>query len=380
MTRDATADGWTMGVEEEFLLADPASGGPAPGADAVLRRAAREPAPDAGPGTGVKAELCTTQVEAASGVCTTLDALHADLAASRARLAGAARELGLALLACGSPALPGERPRLTPGERFTRVAGLYADVAGDYQVCGCHVHVGVADRDTAVAVTGHLHPWLPSLLALSANSPLAEGRDRGFASWRMMEQARFPGSGAAPQFPDAAAHDAAVRSLVDAGVLVDDRMTFWLARPSPWLPTVEFRIADTVPTAAEAVLQAALSRALVRRALADIAAGRPQPPLDPQLSSACVWSAARYGLAGDGVDPFTGRRTPATALLQALLDHVAPHLAETGDAPTVQRLLKAVLAHGTGAERQRRAFRRGGPAAVAAYLAAQTEAKGPDTP
>ncbi|WP_340556390.1 carboxylate-amine ligase [Streptomyces sp. GSL17-111] len=367
------AQGRTMGVEEEFLLVDARTARPAPGATAVLRRCgAREPTAQ---GVGLKGELFRTQVEAASPVCATAGDLLTALTGARARLGAAARAEGLRLLATGTAVLADGPPPLAEGERFAHIAHTYADVVADYQVCGCHVHIGVPDRDTAVAVVNRLHPWLPVLLALSVNSPYAGGRDRGHASWRMVEQSRFPGSGVAPRCAGAADHDARVRALVECGVLADEHMSFWLARPSGRLPTVEFRVADTAATAAEALLQALLCRALVDRALTDIAAGLPEPPLDGQLSAAAVWSAARYGLSGPAVDPVTGRRMSAKARLLDFLSHVAPALDAAGDTERVRTLLDIPTREGTGATRQRDAHRSGGPAAVVRFLAHQTDAE-----
>ncbi|MGM1064536.1 carboxylate-amine ligase, partial [Saccharothrix sp. Mg75] len=259
------------------------------------------------------------------------------------------------LLASGTPPLADPAPGFAPGGRYGRVEELFRAQVTDYQSNGCHVHVGVPDRDTAVHVVNHLRRWLPTLLALGANSPFWAGRDTGYASWRIVEQSKFPGSGVTPRFADAAAHDTAVARLVDLGVLVDASQTFWFARPSPRYPTVEVRVADGAATAAEAVLQAALTRALVRATPDDAA-----PELDGQVLAAAVWSAARYGLDGDGVDPLTARRVPATALLAALLDHVSDALGD--DRALVRSLVDRVLADGNGARRQRRA---GSPEAAA---------------
>ncbi|HEX5568393.1 MAG TPA: glutamate--cysteine ligase [Streptomyces sp.] len=371
MTRDGTTGGLTMGVEEEFLLTDPQTAHTVPGAEAVLLRAHQETS--ASDGSGCKAEFLASQVEAATGICTTLDELRVQLATDRARLADAARAEGLRLLSSGTAVLSQGRLPVGRGERFRRISEHFADIVDGYQVCGCHVHVGVPDREAAVAVVNRVRPWLPTLLALSVNSPIAEGRDRGYASWRTMEQNRFPSSGMPPRFPDAAAYDAEVERLVAYGALVDDRMSFWLVRPSPWLPTVEFRVADAAATVDGALLQAALARALVRRVLTDLEAGRPEPELDDRAAAAAVWAAARYGPAGDGVDVLARARAPAPELLRALLRYVAPALEETGDAGTVRRLLAALHRDGTGADRQRRAWARGGPRAVVDLLVAMTE-------
>jgi carboxylate-amine ligase len=347
----------TVGVEEEFLLVDRTSGRPAPVARTVLAKA-RRTAPSA-PDVALHSELATTQVEAASGVCTDLSELGRQLLAERRRLAAAAAAVDTRLVPTGTPVVPGPPPPRSSEGRFARVHELYRDVVADYQVCGCHVHVGVPDRQVAVAVVNQLRPWLPTLLAISVNSPFDRGRDTGFGSWRMVTQSRFPGSGLPPLFATVTAYDRAVARLVDAGVIVDPAMTFWLARPSPRFPTVEVRVADVAASVEEATLQAALTRALVATALSDLAHGRPAARIDEQVGAAALWSAARYGLAGPAVDPVTGARRPASELLAELVRHVSPALSELGDLTTVQRLLAALARHGTGAERQRHAARFG---------------------
>ncbi|MFT7839252.1 glutamate--cysteine ligase [Saccharothrix sp. BKS2] len=337
----------TVGVEEEFLLVDPGTRRPVARAEEVLAHVAPHDLPA---GAKVHRELIGTQVEFASGVCRDLPELAEQLVAGRRVLDRAARAEGLRLAATGTPVLADPAPPLSRGERFELIEDLYRGQVADYQCCGCHVHVGVPDRDTAVHVVNHLRPWLPTLLALGGNSPFHAGRDTGYASWRMLEQAKFPGAGVTPYFKTAAEHDAAVDRLVDCGVLADAAQTFWLARPSPRYPTVEVRVADTAATAAHAVLQAGLTRALVRTALA---AGSPPPEPDEQVLAAAVWSAARYGLTGSGVDVLAARRVPAVELVEALVAHVSDHLGEDRD--QVGSLLSDVLAGGTGAQRQRAA-------------------------
>ncbi|WP_309237619.1 YbdK family carboxylate-amine ligase [Actinomadura sp. BRA 177] len=253
--------GQTGGVEEEFLLVDAVSGECVPDCERVL--AAAGPHPWAASGGSFQVELLASQVEAATGVCRDLPGLAAQLRVGRARLAAAAREGGALLVASGTPVLDGRPPPPARGDRFAAIMAAYGDVVEDYQACGCHVHVGVPGRDTAVAVVNHLRPWLPVLLALSANSPFDHGRPTGYASRRAVAMARFPGAGVPPWSASAAEWDARVAALVEAGVLVDEAMTFWLARPSPRWPTVEVRAADTAATADEAVLQAALVLSLI---------------------------------------------------------------------------------------------------------------------
>ncbi|SDJ14744.1 carboxylate-amine ligase [Actinokineospora alba] len=356
---DEDAARTTLGVEEEFLLVDTA-GSPVARAEAVLALVRAEPGP-----TLWHAELFQTQVEAATGVCRSLDEVAAQLVAGRRLLARAASTLGVRVVATGVPPMGDMLPARTEGARFAAIEGVHTGLIRDYQACGCHVHVGVPDRETAVGVLNHVAPWLPTLLALSVNSPLRHGRDQGYQSWRAVEQSRFPGSGLPPWCTSAAEYDRAVERLVDCGVLIDDRMTFWFARLSPHLPTVEFRAADTTVEAWESVLQAALSRALVRTAVEELAVGREGPRLDPQMAAAAVWSAARYGVDGPAVHPVDGVLVTGHRMVAELLAEVTPALEDAGDLAFVRVAWSLLRLRGTGAELQRAA----GPGAVVAMLA-----------
>ncbi|MFC7728364.1 carboxylate-amine ligase [Actinomadura keratinilytica] len=226
--------GLSMGVEEEFLLVDPVTGATVARAEPVLARARAAPPP--APDTGLQAELLRTQVEAATGVCTRLAEVRRQLRESRALLADAARAEDARLVSTGTAVTAAAAPAFafSPGERFQRIAEMGGGVFADYEVCGCHVHVGVPDRETALAVVNHLRPWLPTLVALAVNSPIDRGRDRGFASCRVTEKmGRFPCSGVPPWFESVAAYERELARLVDCGAMADTAMTFWLARPSP---------------------------------------------------------------------------------------------------------------------------------------------------
>ncbi|MES9608835.1 glutamate--cysteine ligase [Actinomadura sp. NPDC000929] len=371
------APGVSLGVEEEFLLVDPGSGECVGHAEDVLEWAG--PHRWRASGGSFHTELLGSQVEAVTGVCHDLAGLRAQLRYGRARLAEAARERGALLVAAGTPVLGGRPPPAARGERFAAIVSAYGDVVEDYQACGCHVHVGVPDREAAVAVVNHLRPWLPVLVALAANSPFDRGRPTRYAARRMMEMARFPGAGVPPWSASAADYDARVAALVESGALVDGAMTFWLARPSPRWPTVEVRAGDAAATADEAVLQAALVRGLVAAALADLAAGREAPRVDGQVCAAALWNAARHGLDGAMVDPVSHRAVPVRRLLDGLVARAAPALEEAGDLDAVSRLVEGVRRAGTGADRQRRAARRGGPRAVVDMLVRQTESGDLDT-
>jgi glutamate---cysteine ligase / carboxylate-amine ligase len=82
---------------------------------------------------------------------------------------------------------------------------------------------------------------------------------------------------------------------------------------------------------------------------------------------------ARSGLDGVLVDVLGRRAVPARVLLGRLVARVRDFLEESGDLTTVQELTAALLARGTGAARQRDAFReRGSLEDVVRFLADRT--------
>ncbi|MFV2119552.1 carboxylate-amine ligase, partial [Streptomyces sp. Act-28] len=266
----------TLGVEEEFLLVDAVDGSPVGGCGDGLAADRGRHRPDGGAGPGFQRELLSTMVETATGVCTDLAGLRAELTAARTRLDRAAREAGLRPLASGTAPMSAPARTVTPTRHYRQMARLYGRLADETETCGCHVHVGVPDRESAVAVLNHLRPWLPVLLALSANSPYHQGADTGHASWRALVLSRWPTHQIPPRFASAEQYDRTVAALRRTGVLpARAGNAYWFARPSDHLPTVEVRIADVTPSVDEAVLQAGLTCALVTTALGAVVRGRP---------------------------------------------------------------------------------------------------------
>ncbi|WP_424213897.1 carboxylate-amine ligase [Streptomyces sp. BI20] len=360
----------TLGVEEEFLLVDARTLRVSPMAPLVLAEAGVDP-------HRMHQEGTRYQVEISTPVAHSAPVLRAELSALRQSLSEAARAHGCRLLASPSPVLAPTGPlHLTDDEprqreQHRRFGALTDTLVG----CGRHIHVGTLDVDTAVAVSNRLRPWLPTLIALAANSPFWNGRDTGHASWRAMAWSSWPSAGLPPNFPSTAHYRSSVQTLLGSGAALDTKMVYWDLRPSGHWPTLEVRAPDMSPALDTALLQAALSRALVATALVEIAQGLPEPVVREDVLRLARWRAAHDGLEGFGLDPFTGAETPAASLAETLLDHVAPALADADDlehaATTVARLLR----EGSGAHQQRRAHaRRENLLDVLHHLADRTEA------
>jgi carboxylate-amine ligase len=168
---------------------------------------------------------------------------------------------------------------------------------------------------------------------------------------------RWPSAGPPPYFESAAHYESTCDMLLAAGTARDRRMIYWDVRPSAHLPTVEVRVADVAATVDEAVLLAALVRALVTTALADLRRGLRASPVPVEVLRAATWRAARDGMAGQSLDVLSGRLVPTRLLLDRLLHRVHDQL---DDVDLVRRLLSTLDDEGCGADRQRRAFARAG--------------------
>lgn len=362
----------TLGAEEELHLVDLASGALAPVAPAVLGRL---------PAADYSAELQRSTIESNTAVVADLDGLRTELRRLRASAVAAAAPEGVGLACVGTAPLAEYADfTLTDTGRFARMQAEYRELVDEQLICGTQIHVGVADRDLAVAIAQRVTRDLPVLLALSASSPFWHGRDTGYASYRTLVWQRWPSAGATGPLDSAAAYDELVEDLIASGVISDAKMAYFEVRPSAHLPTLELRVCDACPEVDDAVLIAGLFRAAVREAELDVAADRPFTPPTAPMHRAAMWRAARSGLTGTLLE--SGPRPlpqPAHAVVRALVRRLSPVLDELGDLAEVTALAEATLARGTSAERQRAVYARTGSlAAVARHVVTETHGGGSD--
>lgn len=337
----------TVGVEEEFVLVDPASGEVTLAGPGVVGLLVDEPA--------VMPEFLQFQIETATGVCRTLSEVRTDLVRLRRLLSGAAGRAGCLLVASGvapfgvTPGICG----VTPDPRYRALAGRFPSLVADAGTCACHVHVAIPDPELGVRVLAGLRPWLGTLLALTANSPFHHGVDSGWDSARYPLWSRWPTARPPGAWSGLAEYEADVSNAIRSGAAMDARCVYYYARLSPRHPTVEVRIADVCLDVEDAVLLAGLVRALVVTGLREAESGVRPPSVADSLVEASLAAAARTGTAGPGIDVSSGSKISHESLVEALLGRVRPALRAYGDLDDVERRLKAVGVRGNGAARQR---------------------------
>ena len=340
--------GATFGIEEEYHLVDAQTLALRP----IPALAAR--ALDGQLGSRLRPEMLTSQLEAATEVCTDLDGARSAIVAMRAEAAAAAAPEGAAILATSThPVATLDEIDIMQRDRYERLTQRFGGVVRAFNLCGCHVHVSVPDLDSAVAVMAHARPYLPLLSALTASSPFHAGADTGYESFRIAWLSLWQQGGPPPQVETSAAYLDTVDQIIATGLVDEPSELLWELRPSTRYPTLEFRVADVCTDLDDALLFAAVVRALVRTLGKRVLDGIAAPTISDAVLRAARWRAARYGLTGSLWDPAAQRLVPAANALAALLDELRPAMQHFGDAATVSQLAVRLLDRGTSAQRQR---------------------------
>jgi carboxylate-amine ligase len=343
----------TVGVEEEFHVIDLDSRELVPRGPEIL---------DGLPDTSFAPELHRSVVESNTQVHHSLDDLRAELLRLRRQAAQVAETHGLGLAAVGTvPLVEEDELAVTSTSRFEQMLDDYQILAREQLICGTQVHVGLPDRDTAVAVAQRVSRWLPILLAISASSPYWMGRDTGYSSIRSLLWQRWPTAGASGLVQSATDHDALVAELISSGTIADQAMIYFDVRPSVHAPTLELRVTDSCPDVDDIVLLAGLFRALVRRARDAVSQGVPLVPVRGPVLRAAMWRAARSGLEGDLVDLTDfAQPVPARTAVLGLVEGLREQLEEESDWEQVSELAERALRRGSAADWQRHIYARRG--------------------
>lgn len=297
---------WSVGVEEELFVLDAETLEPAPWPPELFE------------GRRLKAELFATVVELATGVCESTEEAAAQLGDLRAEARRRAASAGLAVAGAGTwPTAVSEEQPISDDPGYRAFVERTGSPARRQYCSGLHVHVGVPSAEACMAALEAVLPWLPVLLAVSANSPLAAGCRTGLASTRAEILALLPRAGAPPVFSSYSDWERYAERLVELGLA--DRWTriWWDVRPHPDYGTLEIRMPDQPTRLAATVAFVALAQALV-------ASAGPGKPADRGIYAENRWAAARFGRSAELLHPDGSRLVTASDLLAELLDRVGP--------------------------------------------------------
>jgi carboxylate-amine ligase len=198
-------------------------------------------------------------------------------------------------------------------------------------VCGLHVHVGVASPEACMHALEGVLPWLPVVLALSANSPYLAGAETGMASARAETLALLPRSGAPPVFASYEKWEQFAERLLELGLADAYTRIWWDVRPHPRFGTLEVRMPDQ-PTRLDATIAIA---SLIQALVASAEAGG---PADRGIYAQNRWAAARFGHAAELIHPEGRRLADVGELLRELRERLAPAADDLGGDTFLGRL------------------------------------------
>jgi glutamate---cysteine ligase / carboxylate-amine ligase len=345
---------FSLGVEEELLLVNAHSLTLEHHTSEVMGRVRAQ----AGE---VKPDVYEALVESATPIVADAAAAAASLSGLRAAL----RDAGATLLGCGlHPTAAFGDVVHVPERRYLEIAESMQGLLRRTPTCALHVHVGMPDPDTAIAVHNRLRAYLPLLQALAAHSPYWHGVDSGFATARAQLFRGFPRAVVPPAFESWDAYLELIDYWRAAGDLPDYTFLWWDIRPHPQLGTVEMRAMDAQSRLDSAAGLAALVHALA----AACADGAEEVPMPAEALGESSFRAGRDGL--DATLWWRGTLRPVREIAVDALSLATPYARDLGDEDALEGI-ERILREGGGAQRMRAAHDAGGMEAVLALLAAE---------
>jgi len=345
---EASTD-FTIGLEEEFAIVDPDTLELQHRFDDLYASCLD----DELLAESAAGELIDTEIEIRSGKSASFAEAAERQRERRARLFALAEGMGLGLAATGThPWADYLDQRIIETPHYARLREELRWVAQRNNTWSLHVHVGIRGVDRAVAVCDHLRGLLPTLLALSANSPFLDGRDTGLHSVRTEIFTRtFPRCGVHEPFRTWETYAEFVDLLVRTNSIAESTQLWWSVRPHHAFGTVELRICDAQTRGAESFAIEALIAACVAQSALDYDAGRLPEPMRQREVEENLWRAIRHGMDGKLIDFERGRELPARGAVERLLNWTAPARGALG--------LEVTIPEANGAQRDRAALAEG---------------------
>jgi carboxylate-amine ligase len=345
---------FTLGVEEEYMIIDPATRELKSHDQKIVEIASRIVKDQ------VKAEMHQAVVEAGTGICRNVDEAREDITKLRKIISSVAGDLGLKMGAAGThPFSHWSTQLITPNPRYDEIVQEMQEAARSNLIFGLHVHVGIADKNMAIHIMNTVRYFLPHVYALSANSPFWEGRNTGFKSFRTKVFDKFPRTGVPDEFNDWDDFKNYVNLLIKTKCIDNAKKIWWDVRVHPFFDTIEFRICDVPMLVEETMAITAIFQALVVKLYKLRMQNMTFIMYNRSLINENKWRASRYGLDGKLIDFGKQEEVDTRALILELLEFVDDVVDQLGSRQAIN-YVHTILEKGTGADRQLEVFKQSG--------------------
>ena len=330
---------FSLGVEEELMILDGETFDQVAAVDRIINGVEGRELPGR-----IKTELFASVFETNTDVCTTVAEVDAALPALRLAASQAAAHDGLVIAAAAThPFAKPEGQPIVKEQRYVSFVAYGGISVRRQGVQGLHVHVGMPSAEACWDCLEAILPWLPVVLALSANSPWYAGELTGMASNRAPVLDELPRAGGPPGFASYAEWESWVERLVALGVTQDYTRIWWDVRPHPALGTLEVRIPDQptdvrLSAAFAALLQAMCATALEGGLPHSVALLSDRGRADYAQNR---WAAARSGPRAELLHPDGTSVGQASSFGAELVELVRPAARSLGGEEALDRLAPA---------------------------------------
>ena len=322
---------FTIGLEEEFAIVDPATLELQQRFEDLYAACQK----DELLAESAAGELIASEIEIRSGRAEDFTAAMAAQRERRSRLFELADGLGLGLAAMGThPWADYLDQRIIDTPHYNRLRQELGWVAQRNNTWSMHVHMGVRGADRAIAVCDWLRELLPPLLAVSANSPFLDRVDTGLHTVRTQIFTRsFPRCGVPSPFGDWDRYADFIGTLQRTNTVVESTQLWWSVRPHHSFGTVEVRICDAQTRGDESLALAGLIAACIAQTALDYDehgyGGRGAPLADREIEEN-LWRAIRHGMSGRQIDFRRGVEVEAREALESVIAWTEPARSQLG--------------------------------------------------
>ncbi|MBK8258063.1 MAG: carboxylate-amine ligase [Polyangiaceae bacterium] len=360
---------FTLGVEEEFQIVHAETRE----LRSYVSRLLEEGRSNALLRERVRPEMHQSVVETGTGICRDIKQARAEVSELRQSLGDLAKKGGMRIVAAGThPYSDWKTQEITDGERYKGIVEDLQDVARANLIFGLHVHVGINDREVAMAMANQIRYFLPHILALSTSSPFWLGRNTGLKSLRSEIFKRFPRTGIPSAFDSYGAFQRYVDLLVKTHCIDNAKKIWWDVRAHPFFDTVEVRVCDMTTRLDDTMAIVALVQAVMGKLYLLYRRNWAFREYSRELIEENKWRAVRYGIEGKFIDFGKQEEVPTADIIHELLEFVS-EAADIFQSQNELDRIRQILKEGTSADKQIKVFAETGNInAVVDHLIQQT--------
>lgn len=308
----------------------------------------------------VRPEMHQSVVETGTGICRDIRQARDEIVELRSGLGDLAKKGGMRIVAAGThPFSDWKTQEITDGDRYKGIVEDLQDVARANLIFGLHCHVGIKDREVAMAMANQIRYFLPHILALSTSSPFWLGRQSGLKSLRSEIFKRFPRTGIPSAFASYAEFQRYVDLLVKTNCIDNAKKIWWDVRAHPFFDTVEVRICDMTTRVDDTIAIVALIQAVMGKLYLLYRRNLGFREYSRELIEENKWRAVRYGIDGKLIDFGKQEDIPTKELIAELLEFVSETADIFGSQNELDRI-REILKDGTSADQQIKVYKETG--------------------